>query len=48
MFGRFLGLRSFDSLEGPLHYKQASIPIAFGGIGFILIATIAPTTYLGS
>ncbi len=48
MFGHFLGLRSFDTLEGPLHYKQAFIPIAFGGIGLILIATIASTTYLRS
>jgi hypothetical protein len=48
MFGRLLGSRSFDSLEGPLACKQASFLITFGSIGFIPTPTIAPTTYLGS
>jgi len=48
MFGRLSGLRSFDSSQGPLAYKQAFFPIILGGIGFIPTSTIAPTTYLGS
>jgi hypothetical protein len=46
MFMRLLGLRSFDSLEGPIANKQASLPITLSGIRFIPIATIAPITYL--
>jgi hypothetical protein len=46
MFGRLLGLGSFDSQEGPLVHKQASLLIAFGGIDFISITTIAPMSYL--
>jgi hypothetical protein len=48
VFGHLLGLRSFDNPEGPLACKQASFLITFSGIGFILIATIVPTTYLGN
>jgi hypothetical protein len=48
MFGCLSGLGFFDSPKGPLVYKQAFLPIAFGGIKLILIATIAPTTYLRS
>jgi hypothetical protein len=43
-----LGARSFDNQKGPLACKQASLPIAFNGIGFIPISTITPTTYLKS
>jgi hypothetical protein len=48
MFGCLLGPRSFNSLEGPLVRKQASLPITFGGIRVISTSIIAPTTYLGS
>jgi hypothetical protein len=48
MFGHLLGLRSFDSLEGPIFHKQASLLIILGGISFISTSTIAPTTYLKS
>jgi hypothetical protein len=47
VFGRLLGLGSFDSLKGPLVHKQTSFPITFGGVGLISTFTIAPTTYLG-
>jgi hypothetical protein len=47
MFGRLLGLGSFDSPERPLAYKQTSLPIPFGGVMFISTSTITPTTYLG-
>jgi hypothetical protein len=48
VFKHLLGLGSFDSPKGPSIHKQASLPIAFGGIGFILITTIALTIYLRS
>jgi hypothetical protein len=48
MFGRLLGPRSFDNLEGPLASKQTSFPITFGSIKLIPMATIALATYLGS
>jgi hypothetical protein len=43
-----LGLRSFDNPKGPLALKQVFLPITFDGIELISIATITPTTYLGS
>jgi len=46
IFGRLLGPRSFDNPKKLLTHKQTSFPITFGDIGFILTATIAPTTYL--
>jgi hypothetical protein len=46
VFGCFLGPGSFHSLEGLLAHKHVFIPINFDGIEFILIITIAPTTYL--
>jgi hypothetical protein len=46
MFGHLLGPGSFDNPKGPLERKQASLPITFGGTKLILMATIAPTTYL--
>ncbi len=46
MFKCLLGPKSFDSLEGPVANKQTFLPITFGGIRLIPIATIAPTTYL--
>jgi hypothetical protein len=48
VFGHLLGLGSFDSQERPLAHKQAYLPIAFGGIDFISITTIAPMLYLKS
>jgi hypothetical protein len=48
MFGHLLGLRPFDSLEGPLICKQAYLPMTFGGIKFIPTTTITPIAYLGS
>jgi hypothetical protein len=48
MFGRLLGLKSFDSLEGLLTCKQASFLITFGGIKFIPTTTITPMAYLGN
>jgi hypothetical protein len=48
MFGRLLGLRSFDNIEGPLARKQASFPITFGGIMLIPTTTITLTIYLKS
>ncbi len=48
MFWHFLGQKSFDSSKGPLVPNQASLPITFGGIGFILTSSIAATTYLRS
>jgi hypothetical protein len=41
VFGHILGPRSFDSLEGPLARKQASLPMAFDGIMLILTSNIA-------
>jgi hypothetical protein len=43
-----LGPKSFDSLERPLACKQISFLINFGGVRFLLITTIALTTYLRS
>ncbi len=48
MFIHLLSLGSFDGLEGPLVHKQASFPIAFSGVRFILTSTIAQVVYLGS
>jgi hypothetical protein len=48
MFGCFLGPRSFDNPKRPLTHKQIFFPIIFGGIRFILMTTIALTTYLRS
>jgi hypothetical protein len=48
MFGHLLGPKSFDSPERPLAYKQAYLPMTFGGIGLIPIATITPIAYLGN
>jgi hypothetical protein len=48
VFGCLLGLRSFDNPKGCLVHKQASLPITFGGIKFILTTTMIPTTYLWS
>jgi hypothetical protein len=46
VLGCLLSLRSFDSSKKLLVHKQASVPITFGGIRFISIATIALVTYL--
>jgi hypothetical protein len=48
MFGHLLVPKSFDSLKRLLAYKQAHLPMTFSGIELIPIATITPTTYLGS
>ncbi len=48
MFGRLLGLGSFDNPKGPLAHKQASFPITFGDVEFILTSTITSITYLGN
>jgi hypothetical protein len=48
IFGRFLGLRSFDNPKRPLAHIQVFFPITFDGIRPKSIATIAPTTYLGN
>jgi hypothetical protein len=48
VFGHLLDPRSFDSSKGPLARKQASLPIIFNGVGFILTSTIAPIAYLGN
>jgi hypothetical protein len=48
MFKHLLGPKTFNSLEGPLAYKQTFLPIILGGIGLILITTIALATYLGN
>jgi hypothetical protein len=48
VFIHLLSLGSFDGLEGPLVHKQASFPIAFSGVRFILTSTIAQVVYLGS
>jgi len=40
VFGHLLGSRSFDILEGPLVHKQASLPISFGIVKFILTIAI--------
>jgi len=48
IFGRFLGLRSFDNPKRPLAHIQVFFPVTFNGIRFKSIATIAPTTYLGN
>ncbi len=47
MFGHLLGLGSFDSPKGLIAHKQASLPIIFGGMKFILIVIIALIAYLG-
>jgi hypothetical protein len=41
VFGCFLGPGSFDSHEGFLIHKQASLPITFSGVEFISTFTIA-------
>jgi hypothetical protein len=48
MFKCLLGLGSFDNPKGPLDRKQASFPITFGGVEFILTSIIAPISYLGN
>jgi hypothetical protein len=57
MFGHSLGPRSFDNLKGILAfdnlkrilvYKQVFLPITFGGIKLISMATITLVTYLGN
>ncbi len=48
VFGRLLGLGSFDSQEWFLVHKQVFLPIAFSGINFMSITTIAPMSYLKS
>jgi hypothetical protein len=48
MFGHLLSLGSFDRQKRPLDHKQAYLPTIFGGINFILITTIALTSYLRS
>jgi len=48
MFGHLLGPGSFDNPKGPIARKQVFLPITFGGIKFILTATIAQITYLGN
>jgi hypothetical protein len=48
MFGHLLGLGSFDSPKRFIAHKQASLPIIFDGIKFILIVIIALITYLKS
>jgi hypothetical protein len=48
VFGHLLGLGSFDNPEGTLACKQTFFLITFNGIGFILMTSIAPTTYLGN
>jgi hypothetical protein len=48
VFGRLLGPKSFDNLKGLIAHKQGFIPITFGGIAFISIATIALIAYLRS
>jgi hypothetical protein len=45
MFGHLLGLRSFDSPEGPLFHKQVVLSIILGGIS-VISTSIGPTTYL--
>jgi hypothetical protein len=48
--GRLVGPRSgsFDNPKGLIACKQTFLPITFISIGFILMAIIALTTYLGS
>jgi len=46
MFGHLLGPKSFDFLEGLLIHKQASLPITFGFVKFILTTVITPIAYL--
>ncbi len=48
MFRHLLGLRSFDSLEGPIFHKQAFLLIILASIGLISTSTTAPTTYFKS
>jgi len=57
MFGHSLGPRSFDNLKRilafdnlkrVLAYKQVFLPITFGGIKLISMATITLVTYLGN
>jgi hypothetical protein len=48
VFGCFLGLGFFDSPEGPLVHKQASLRITFDGIGPISTSIIALIVYLRS
>jgi len=48
MFGRLLGPGSFDNPKGLLARKQVFLPITFGDIRFISMATIAQITYFGN
>jgi hypothetical protein len=48
MFGRLLGSRSFNSLEGPPTCKQVFFPITFGGIRLISTTIIPLIDYLRS
>jgi hypothetical protein len=48
MFGRLLDPGCFNNPKRFLACKQASLPITFGGIGLVLIATITSIVYLRS
>jgi hypothetical protein len=48
VFGRLLGLGSFDSPKGLLVHKQTSLLITLNGVKFISTSTIALVAYLGS
>jgi hypothetical protein len=48
MFGRLLGLGSFDSPKGPLARKQVFVLITFDDVGLISTSTITLAVYLRS
>ncbi len=48
VFERFLSLGSLECQEALLVCQNVSLPISSGGIGFIYVKTIVPTTYFES
>jgi hypothetical protein len=48
IFGRLLKPSSLECLKAPLVHQQASLPISKGGVGFVFVEVITPTTHLGN
>jgi hypothetical protein len=43
-----MGLRSWESFQGPLARRQVPLPISFGGIWFIFMEDCAPFAFTGN
>jgi hypothetical protein len=46
--GDIMGLRSWESFQGPLARCQVRLPISFGGTNLLSMEDCAPFTFLGS